>query len=178
MATEPIKARRTIRKYTDEKVSDEQIRDLLLAAMYAPSAWGKRSWQFIVVDDENLKKELGELTSYSAQAAQASIDIIVLADKNTSSSWIEDASIAAEHINLEAAKLGLGSSWVQIRGMIHDAMDAETYLRNLLRIPDNFGICCMITVGYPAEEKPPHREVEFTSNKVHLNGFSGLGEVA
>ena len=178
MATEPIKARRTIRKYTDEKVSDEQIRDLLLAAMYAPSAWGKRSWQFIVVDDENLKKELGGLTSYSAQAAQASIDIIVLADKNISSSWIEDASIAAEHINLEAAKLGLGSSWVQIRGMIHDTMDAETYLRNLLGIPDNFGICCMITIGYPAEEKPPHREVEFTSNKVHLNGFSGLGEAA
>lgn len=178
MATEPIKARRTIRKYSDEKIGEDQLRELLLAAMYAPSAWGKRSWEFIVVDDDNLKKELGTLTPYSAQAARAAIDIIVLADKNTSNSWIEDASIAAEHINLEAAKLGLGSSWVQIRGMIHDTMDAEAYLRELLGIPDNFGICCMITIGHPAEKKSPHREAEFATDKVHYNRFGEREEIA
>lgn len=178
MPIESIRRRRTIRKYTDEGISEEQLRDLLLAAMYAPSQWGKRSWEFIVVDDPHMKGELGNLTPYSAQAAEAAVDIIVLADKNASNSWVEDASIAAEHINLEAAKLGLGSSWIQVRGMIHDTMDAEAYLRQILGIPDNFGICCIITVGHPAEEKSPHREVEFSVEKVHYNRFGEHGIAA
>ncbi|MDI6717101.1 MAG: nitroreductase family protein [Actinomycetota bacterium] len=171
MAMESMRMRRTIRKFTNERISESEIRDLLLAAMYAPSAWGKRSWEFIVVDDENFKKELGNLTPYSSQAAMAPIDIVVLSDKNASNAWIEDASVAAEHINLAAAKMGLGSSWIQVRGMNHNAMDAEVYLRELLGIPSNYGICCMIAVGHPAEQKSPHREGEFMPEKVHRNRF-------
>lgn len=172
MALKAMQDRRTIRKYTDDPITEDQLRDLLLAAMYAPSAWGKRSWEFIVVDDPSLRKDLGNATPYASQAAQAPVDIIIAANKSVSSSWIEDASIAAEHINLEAAKLGLGSSWVQIRGMHHNTIDAEQYIRNLLGIPDNFGICCIITIGHPAEQKSPHREAEFMSEKVHVNKFS------
>ncbi|HEY3374370.1 MAG TPA: nitroreductase family protein [Candidatus Aquicultor sp.] len=177
MALRSMEARRTIRKFTDEPVSDQQITELLLAAMYAPSAWGKRSWEFIVVDNEPLKKEIGTLTPYSAQAASAPIDILVLADKTASNSWIEDASVAAEHINLAAAKMGLGSSWIQVRGMQHNTEDAETYARKLLQIPDNFGICCIIAVGYPAEKKSPHRSGEYDREKVHFNRF-GDREIA
>ncbi|MHB8840195.1 MAG: nitroreductase family protein [Candidatus Aquicultor sp.] len=177
MALKAMENRRTIRKYTDEPVTEDQLRDLLLAAMYAPSAWGKRSWEFIAVDDPDTRKELGNATPYASQAAQAPIDIVIVANKNVSSAWVEDASVAAEHINLEAAKLGLGSSWVQIRGMHHDAVEAEQYVRNLLGIPEDFGICCIITVGHPAEQKSPHREGEFMSEKVHLNKF-GKGEEA
>lgn len=171
MTMRSIQDRRSIRRYTDEKITEEEIRDLLLAAMYAPSAWGKRSWEFIVVDDEAIRKELSNLTSYSSQVLSAPVAIIVVSDKNVSNSWIEDASIAAEHINLEAAKLGLGSSWVQVRGMKHNAIDAEAYLRNMLNIPENYGICCMVTIGHPAEQKSSHREGEFSADKVHFNKF-------
>lgn len=171
MIMNSIQKRRSIRKYTDEKLSADQIHSLLLAAMYAPSAWGKKSWEFVVIDDENLRKEIGNITPYASQAVTAPVAIVVMSDKNVSNSWVEDASIAAEHINLEAAKLGLGSSWIQIRGMKHNTLDAEEYLRKTLSIPDHYGICCLITVGYPAEQKSVHREVEFTEEKVHFNKF-------
>lgn len=178
MTIRSMKSRRTIRKYTDEKVADEELRDLLLAAMYAPSAWGKRSWEFVVVDDENLRKELSTTTSYSAQVASAPVTIVIMSNKELSNSWVEDASIAAEHINLEAAKLGLGSSWIQVRGMKHNATDAEAYVKELLNIPGNFGVCCMITVGHAAEEKSPHREGEYEEEKVHYNKYGGRKMVA
>lgn len=171
MPLETMRARRTIRKYTDEKLSDDQINELLLAAMYAPSAWGKKSWEFIVVEDEDLRKELSALTPYASQARSAPVNIVVMSNKQTSSNWIEDSAIAAEHIILAAAKLGLGTSWVQVRGMKHNGLDAESYLKEMLGIPENYGVCCMVTVGYPAEEKSAHREGEFEEEKVHYNRF-------
>jgi len=177
MTMESMRNRRTIRRYTEEVISEGQLRELLLAAMYAPSAWGKRSWEFIVIDDEAIKKELSNLTPYSSQLLTAPIAIMVVSDKKMSNFWVEDASIAAEHINLEASKLGLSSSWIQIRGMKHNAMDAEAHVRDLLNIPENYGICCMIAVGHPAEQKSPHRESEFSPEKVHFNRF-GEREIA
>lgn len=173
-----IQTRRTIRRYTDEEITQEELKDLLLAAMYAPSAWGKRSWEFMVVDDKAIREELSKLTPYSSQVSTAPIAIIVMSDKGISSSWIEDASIAGEHINLEAAKLGLGSSWIQIRGMKHNTTDAEAHVRDVLNIPDNYGICCMITVGHSAEQKSPHRKEEYSTEKVHFNKFGERRMVA
>jgi nitroreductase len=73
-----MQTRRTIRKYTGEQITEEELRDLLLAAMYAPSAWGKRSWEFIVIDDDKLREELANLTSYSVQVSSAPVAIVVI----------------------------------------------------------------------------------------------------
>lgn len=178
MPMRSMQARRSIRKYSDETLTVEHIRDVLLAAMYAPSAWGKKSWEFVVVEDKGLRARLGELTPYAAQAASAPVVIVVMADKKLSSSWVEDASIAAEHINLAAAKNNLGSSWIQVRGMQHNTVDAEEYLKELLEVPDSYGICCMITVGRPAEQKSPHREGEYLEEKVHFDKFGRHNRMA
>jgi nitroreductase len=63
---EAIKKRRSIRRYTHEEVTEEQVNQLLEAAMYSPSAWHARPWHFVVVRDRDKKEELSHATPYSS----------------------------------------------------------------------------------------------------------------
>ena len=69
-AIEAILHRRSIRKYTGEKISDEQIELLLKAAMYAPSAVNKQPWHFIVFKDAKTKKQIMEFHKSAAMLAE------------------------------------------------------------------------------------------------------------
>ena len=66
-----LKSRRSIRKYTSEPVTDEQITTLLEAAMAAPSASNRKPWEFVVVRDAGLRKQLGEVHQWADMAARA-----------------------------------------------------------------------------------------------------------
>jgi nitroreductase len=85
--------------------------------------------------------------------------------------WVEDCSIAAEHILLQAADMGLGACWLQIRGSALEGRSAEEYVREILNVPENMRILCLISVGWPAEKKAPHTEKEFEKAKVHCESF-------
>jgi len=81
---------------------------------------------------------------------------------------LEDASIVAGHIFLEATNEGLGTCWVQIReSKTPDGKDAEEYVRSLLGIHANFRVVCLMPLGYPAEILPEHQDSEFEKEKVH-----------
>ncbi|MGD1993557.1 MAG: nitroreductase family protein, partial [Anaerolineae bacterium] len=68
-----IKKRRSIRKYTDTPVSEDQIRTLLEAAMAAPSGNNRQPWEFVVVRDEQLRHQLAETHPWSRMCAGASV---------------------------------------------------------------------------------------------------------
>ncbi len=73
MTENPIFKRTSIRQWTNEPVSDEQILNILKAGMQAPSAMNSQPWQFIVVTNPELKKKLSEVSPYSHFAANAPV---------------------------------------------------------------------------------------------------------
>ena len=94
--SELIKNRRSMRKFTDEELTQDEVVTLLKAALMAPTSKRSNCWQFVVVDDRELLKELSHCKEQSSQfIADAALAIVVMADPLASDVWIEDASIAS-----------------------------------------------------------------------------------
>ena len=103
-----IRNRRSMRKFTDEELTQDQVLTLLKAALMAPSSKRSNCWQFIVVDDKNTLEKLSFCKeSGAAFVKDAALAIVVAADPLASDVWIEDASIASIMIQLLAEDLGL-----------------------------------------------------------------------
>jgi nitroreductase len=158
---ELIKKRRSIRKYTDQAVTDEQIRQLLEAAMAAPSGSNIQSWKFVVVKDADLKRRLAQTHTWSYMAADAAVVFVVCGDEHASRHWVEDASAATQNLLQAVTALDLGAVWV---GIYPDA-DREAHVRQVLAIPQGIRILCLVPVGHPAESKSPR--TQYKEGKVH-----------
>jgi len=115
LALNNIFARRSIRQYTDESVSEEQVKTLLEAAMAAPSASDRRPWHFIVVRERATLDALAERHPYAKMLFAAPLCIVPCADPAISDAWwVQDCSAATENLLLAATALGLGAVWVGV----------------------------------------------------------------
>jgi len=165
--------RRSIRKYKTQKVECEKVDKLLTAALLAPSSRGRKPWKFLVVDDEDLLKQLSQAKEHgSLFINQAPMVIVVIGDTGMSDMCVEDCSIAATYIQLEAERLGLGSCWVQIRERLtRVGTSSEAYVKEILSIPNHYMIEAILVIGYPDEEKAPHNLDELDVHKVYYNKY-------
>jgi len=163
---EVIKKRRSIRKYQKKKVEEEKLNEILKAVMYSPSAMHRRPWEFIVVKDQELKNKLAKATPWCDFVKDAPIVLIIAAKE--SPQWIEDCSIAAEAIYLEAENQSLGTCFCQI---LDPKTHNEEYVRNLIDAPKDVRILCLMPIGYPDEKKPEHDEKEFDKEKIHYEKY-------
>jgi len=166
-----IQKRRSIRKYQRKPVEIEKIQTLVETALRSPSSMGYNPWEFIVVDDPNLLDKLSKAKPQgSAFIKTAPLGIVVCADPDRSSVWVEDASIACTYIQLTAESLGLGSCWIQIRDRMHDQTKAaEAYISEVLNIPKKLKVEAMIAIGYPDEQKAPRPKEDLQYGKIHQN---------
>lgn len=166
--------RRSIRKYKNIEVEEDKIDILIKAALLSPSSRGIRPWEFIVVTDRSCLETLSRCKKDgSGFLKDAPLGIVVLADRDKSDVWVEDASIASVIIQLTAESLDLGSCWIQIRKREHgDEKMAEDHIREVLAIPENFGIESIISIGYPAEKKSPYDEDGLEYNKIHMQEYN------
>lgn len=164
-----IRARRSIRKYTGEPVTREEIQALLEAAMAAPSASNRQSWEFVVVQDAALRQQLADTHQWAYMAADAPVVFVVLGDEGTSDHWVEDTSAATQNLLLAATALGLGGVWVGI----YPRAEREAHVRAALGIPEGKRVLCIVPVGRPAEEKRPR--TQFDAAKVHWERYGGRG---
>ena len=162
---EMIKKRRSIRKYTAQAVTDEQIRQLLEAAMAAPSGSNIQSWEFVAVRDPVLKRQLAQTHTWSHMAADATAVFVVCGNERASHHWIADASAATQNLLLAATALGLGAVWVGI----YPGADREARVRQTLAVPEEIRVLCLVPVGHPAESKPPR--TQYKESKVHYEGW-------
>ena len=111
-----MQRRRSVRRYTDEKLSPAVIDQILMAGLSAPSSRNIRSCEFVVVQEREVLQKLASIKNAgAAMLANAACAIIVLGDGSKSDVWVEDCSIAMEHMHLMAASLGIGGCWVQCR---------------------------------------------------------------
>jgi len=166
-----IQRRRSIRKYQGKKIEPDKIQTLVEAALRSPSSMGYNPWEFVVVDDPALLEKLSRAKPHgSSFIRNAPLGIVVCADPEKSSVWVEDASIACIFIQLTAESLGLCSCWIQIRERMHDeTKTAETYVCDVLAIPKKLKVEAMIGIGYPDEHKEPHGKEDLHYDKVHHN---------
>ena len=168
---ELLRRRRSIRKFTTEKVAPEAVETLIEAALRAPSSRGINPWEFILVDDPELLGRLSQSKQHGSEFLKgAPLGIVVCADSTRSDVWVEDCSIAAIIIQLTAVSLGLGSCWAQIRNRQHDAeKSAETYIRELLGLPERIRVETILGIGHPAEKKSPVSADKLQHDKIKNN---------
>ncbi len=172
---ELIKARRSMRKFTGEELSQEQVVTLMKAALMAPTSKRSNAWQFVVVDDKETLKALSLSKAQASQfIADAALAIVVMADPLASDVWIEDASIASIYLQLQAEDLGLGSCWVQIRERFTAAgVPSNDYVHEVLDIPLQLQVLSIIAIGHKGMERKPFNEEHLQWEKIHLNKYGG-----
>lgn len=165
--------RRSIRKYKDQEIEQEKIDILIKAALLSPSSKDRKPWEFIFIKDKETLKKLSKAKQKGIQFIEnATLGIVVLGDDQISDVWIEDTTIAATIIQLTAESMGLGSCWSQIRNRPHDEVKtAERYVQEILNIPKNKRVECIIGIGYPDEEIAPHNLHELKFEKVYIDKY-------
>ena len=110
---EIMRNRRSVRKYTGERIDDEKIEKVLQAGMLSASSKGRRPWEFIVVrSKETLEKMAHSRVAGAAMLKGADTAIAVIADPEKCDVWVEDCSIVMANMHLMADSLGLGSCWI------------------------------------------------------------------
>ena len=169
---EAIKERRSIRAFTDEKVSEKDVERLIDAARWAPSAGNTQPLELVVVKDKEMKRKLSEAALNQTFIQKAPVVIVVCADLNRSSRGygsrgknlysLQDTAAATENILLAAQELGLATCWV---GAFRDKEVAKA-----VKAPKNMKPVAIVPVGHPAERPlaPPKRSV---NEIVHYETF-------
>lgn len=158
-----IFARRSVRRYTGEPVTDREIKSLLEAGMAAPSANNRQPWHLVTVTDKGTRQALADTHPYAKMLPGAALGIVVCGDPSISNWWVQDCSAATENILVAAAGLGLGGVWLGCHGV----PEREQAIRDILGIPQGIGVLCMISIGHPGEAK--EARTQYNPSRVHTN---------
>lgn len=148
-----IKARRSVRAYKSDSVSEEMLDAILEAGTYAPTGGGRQSPTIIAVKSAEYRKRISELNaevmgSNADPYYGAPVIILVLAD-GSANTFVEDGSCALENMMLAAESLGLGSVWVHREKEIFDSEKGKKLLKEW-NLPETLRGVGSIALGYPA----------------------------
>jgi nitroreductase len=158
-----IYPRRSVREFTDEPVTDEQMENMLKAAMSAPSSQDLQPWHFIAVRKRKLLDKLAGVHKYAHALEQAPLAIVVCGDQEVSERhWVEDTCAATQNLLLAATALGLGGVWISL----YPKSKHQEYARDLLDIPKHIGVLCAVALGHPAEQK--EEQAPYNPERIHL----------
>ena len=141
--SELIKNRRSMRKFTDEELTQDEVVTLMKAALMSPSSKRSNSWQFVVIDDKEMLKELS--------AAIASIMIQLQA---------EDLGLGSCWVQVRERFTATG-------------MPSDEFVHGILDIPLQLQVLSVIAVGHKGMERKPFNEEHLQWEKIHINKFGG-----
>ena len=162
---EAIFTRRSIRKFTGEIVNDTDLKTIIKAGCYAPSAENKQPWNYVIVKDKATLENISKFHTRARMITQAGCGIVVCGDKEKQSQVgfiIEDCSAAIENMLLVAHGLGLGTVWC---GLYPVTQFTKT-IKKLLNLPPEIIPVGLVVVGYADEEKDI--VYRYDKSKVHL----------
>ncbi len=169
---ENIFARKSVRSYTDQPVSREQLDTLVRAAMAAPSGRDMRPWKFVVVDDAAVMDSLSRQLPYAKMLQEAAAAIVVCGDMsivdksgNPSVNWQFDCSAATQNLLLAAEAMGLGAVWTGV----HPYEDRLAAVKRALILPEHIIPLNVIPIGYPKGEALP--KDKYAAENIHYNGW-------
>ncbi|MDT8900435.1 nitroreductase family protein [Anaeroselena agilis] len=162
---ESLLKRKSIRKYTSQPVADEIVRDLLHAAMSAPSAANQQPWHFVVVRDRNILASIAEVHPYAFMLNQAPLAIVVCATEELGDFkhyWVQDCAAATENILTAAVANGLGGVWLGV----HPRQNVQE-IKQLLKLPAAITPFSVVSIGYPDEF--PEAGNRYDRSRVHYD---------
>ncbi len=162
--------RHSIRKYTEKPLPADDVKLILEAALLSPSSKSVRPWQFVVAEDKAVLEKLSTCKKTGAVSLKTAVmAVVVVAEPEKSDMYVEDASVAALMMQLQAEALGIGSCWVQIAGRYGaDDEPAQELVQQCLGIPENLPVICIITFGYKNEVRKPVDPEKLLWEKVHI----------
>lgn len=170
-ALENIFKRKSVRSYSNKKVSREQLEMLARAGMAAPTAMNKQPWFFVIIDSRAVMDSLSKALPYAKMLEQAQAAIIVCGDTDISpmidgqAYWVQDCSAASQNVLLAAESMGLGAVWTGV----YPNAERSAQVRKFLSLPENLIPLNVIPIGYPLNEESPKNK--FNADKIHWNRF-------
>jgi len=170
--TEIMQNRRSIRKFTAEPVSKEDIRKILEAAMLTPNGKGLRPWSFVVIDDEAMLRDLVHCRKGGAKMLEtATAAVAVYSDSDKTDTFTEDSALALGYMQLMASDLGLGSCWLQLRLRPSDeeGVTAEEYVNSRIGSPANQKVEALLVMGHTEEHPAANPLPDTEGANVHHN---------
>jgi nitroreductase len=164
-----IRARRNVRSYTPEAVSDEHLSRIAEAGWRAPSASNRQHWDFVIVTDREQLAELATVWQAAGHIAGAAAAIALVlplaADDRTRVIDQYDLGQATYAMMLAATDLGIGTG--------HSAVGDQDKARAILGVPDTHEVAYLLGVGYPADRplrpiaKPNRRPFDEVVHRGH-----------
>jgi nitroreductase len=152
-----IRNRRTIRKFKPDPVDEEKFQMILDAGRWAPSFSNLQPWKFIIIRNQDTKKELDKAARESVLHLginEAPVVICVCVDRRIDPLHaIEAGASAAQNMALAGHSLGLGVGWIGIWGT-----EAETAIRKLFQFPETIRVVALLPIGFPDESPEGHRK--------------------
>lgn len=157
--------RTSVRKFTEEPVSQKDVETILHAAMQAPSAVNQQPWEFYVVTNKEILDKLSKVAPHATPIANAPLGIVMVTKKNTIAKDYQmiDMGICSENIMLEAVSLGLGSVIIGIAPF----KDRIEKVGEILDLPDTVDAFAVVAIGHPASSEKHPIEDRFDAERVH-----------
>ncbi len=161
--------RRSVRKFTDDEVTKNQLNDILQAGLLAPTSMNRKPCSFLVVSNKETLRELSKVKEHGADFLKdANKAIVVIANTLTADTWIEDSSIALSFMHLKATDIGVGSCWIQTHlRKSSDGEDSEKLVRDIVKIDDYFRIVGILALGIPDGDVKAHTLDDIDKDKIH-----------
>lgn len=162
---EGILTRQSVRDYTDQKISEDDIVKMLQAAMQAPSAGNQQPWQFIIFTEKEQLNALANVLPYGQSLRSAPLAIAVCGDlsrETHSGYWVQDCSAATQNLLLAAHALDLGAVWLGVYPREQRVVD----VRSVLGAPESVVPLCVISIGYPKEPIQP-KSIRYDQSRTH-----------
>ena len=161
-----------VKSYLNRDVKHKEIAKIIDAARFAPSSGNIQNWRFLIVKNKDTKEKIARACLDQLWIQEAPVIILVCSDNSNIKTLFEkkwkkysreNCAAAAENILLQAASLGLSSSWIRNFNQLR--------LKNTLKIPDDVSVEAVITIGY-SNERPKesrHKAEELTFFEVYNN---------
>lgn len=172
---ELIRARRSVRKFSERRVERSLIHDILTeVARYAPSSRNSHSTRFLVVDNPEVLEKISQMRDYGASLIKGvPMAVVVMGDKSKTDLWQVNCSISTTMLLQGLVEAGLKGCWVHVEGRPVKQAEpegerADSYLRALLSIPQEYGILSVVACGYSDFEPAPLPEWEVEESISYL----------
>ncbi|MDG6222236.1 MAG: nitroreductase family protein [Candidatus Bathyarchaeota archaeon] len=147
---EAIKSRRSVRKFSDKKIDSNKLITILDAIRFAPSAFNRQEWRFIIIKNSETIHKLVEEAKTQPFVAEAPVVVVACAKSSGpimscgQPCYVIDVAIALDHLSLAALEYGVSSCWISVFN--------ENRLKEIFDIPDKVRVIALMLLGYPSEQ--------------------------
>ena len=172
---ELTRKRRSVRHYGDKHIDDEIISEIMKVALTAPTSFGHKPVEYVVVRDKDMIRKIGACKQMGgSQINGADVVIVVMvktANKRQAEFWIEDGAIASAYILLAVEQYGLGACWVHIRNRMGQRGTSDQEIRALLGVPDGYSVLNLVAIGEDGETKKAYTDADLHTENVHYEKY-------